>query len=107
MLLTDAAEPARTTHAVAGVRTHTHTRTDQGRVVVDAATGELRLLVKMNSQGQTAEEKKRNKAVKDLKQLSGAGLVLSLWGCRGSVRCWQQQRRHCAATHHSAHAAPH
>lgn len=37
---------------------------------VNPETGELKLLVKMNTQAQGAEAKK-SKAVKDLKQLSG------------------------------------
>jgi len=41
----------------------------QGKVRVDQETGELKLLVKVNSQGAGVDQ--RAKAVKDLKQLSG------------------------------------
>lgn len=51
----------------------------QGRVLVDREAGELKLLVKINSQHQSAEEKKKAKAVKDLKQLSG----VCVWVCAG------------------------
>ncbi|WIA29640.1 hypothetical protein OEZ86_012127 [Tetradesmus obliquus] len=47
-----------------------HRRGHQGKVRVDQATGELRLLVKVNAQGQGADARK-SKAVRDLKQLSG------------------------------------
>jgi hypothetical protein len=40
----------------------------QGRVRVDRGSGELRLLVKVNAQGQGLDARK---IVKDLKQLSG------------------------------------
>lgn len=41
----------------------------QGKVRVDQESGELKLLVKVNSQGAGVDQ--RAKAVKDLKQLSG------------------------------------
>lgn len=43
----------------------------QGRVEVNSETGELKLLVKINTK--SGAEAKKSKAVKDLKQLSGAG----------------------------------
>jgi hypothetical protein len=60
----------------------------QGKVRVDQGSGELRLLVKVNVQGQGAEGRK-SKAVKDLKQLSGG----RGWGCcycASSVACHAQ-----------------
>lgn len=43
----------------------------QGKVKVESESGELRLLVKINSQAVGAEAAKKMRAVKDLKQLSG------------------------------------
>jgi hypothetical protein len=69
----------------------------QGKVRVDHDRGELRLLVKVNVQGQGSEGRK-SKAVKDLKQLSGG----RGWFVTNTSRvCSWRYGKRCLCTRHS------